>query len=587
MDNFENGQKTKKSGGLLVVILLVIIIIVAGAGYYFLKINKPKHVFEQQINALLSSDTEISKYKTAKVTTNLTAKVNSDEEEVKQVADLINDAKLTILSEMDIENKEGVIGVKLTKAKDDLVDAKMKIEEESQNMYIDLGDFFEKTIKLDVSEVLDDEIEISDTSISSFGKMVNTLKAEQIAKDTIKSQLKEEYFSAENATIDGNKFTKNELKLSEEEFITILKNIFDDLADNEEFLNCYEDKDDIKETLKNAAESLEDVDVNKKAYITIDIYTSGIMKKAERVDFIIDDGSDKLALQITKKADGQYAYKFGDDEVSIDGELKINLGKNDYEFELSMKYEEIEFIFNLNGNVVYDEELDSIKTKDAVDINDLSMEDINKIISNFSKSKLYEIVEGISGSYESSSDLKFDLEDDNQEDDDSSNEKSDKEKEEKQETKKNSSSADNIVKTYDGDEIKFSIPDDFEIYSSESDTYKLFEKRTDNGDIDVDVTVSYSTMDGYKKSIESKAKRYEEDEKYSNVELSDPETVEVNGNKFTKQTLKYDYNGYTTVTYNNEYYSYEIDSEYIYTVEIEGADLISDKEINTFLTIEK
>ena len=587
MDNFEDGQKTKKSGGLLVVLLLVIIIVAAGAGYYFLKINKPRYVFEKVIDGFVSSDNmENIDYKTAKVTANVTAKINSDEEEVEAISDLLNDAKLTIVSEVDTENKKDCIGLKLTKASDKLVDAKLMLDEESKNMYVDLGDFFEKTLQVDLSEVLEDEIEadITDTKISSFGQMINQLKAEQIVKDTVKSQLKEEYFSLETVTVDGKNLTKNELKLSGEEFVTIVKNIFNDLANNEEYLSCYKEKEDVKDSLKEVVDSLEDVDVNKKTYIIVDIYTSGIMKNVERVDFIIDDGEDKVALQITKKADGQYTYKLGDDKTSIEGEVKINLGKADYEFEISMKYEETEFVFNLNGDIVYDEAIATVNTKGAVDVEDLSMEDIYEIMGNFSESKLYEIIEDVTGSDDSVFGLNdeddFSFEEEEEEDDEDK-------VEEKKESKKSNSSAGNIVKTYDGDEIKFNIPDGFEKYSSDSDSYKLFEKETRNGDIDVDVTVSYETMSEYKKSIESKAKRYEEDEDYSNVELSDPETVEVNGNKFTKQTLKYDYNGYSTINYYNEYYSYEIDSEYIYTVEIEGADLISDEELNAFLTIEQ
>ena len=346
---------------------------------------------------------------------------------------------------------------------------------------------------------------------------------------------------------------------------------------------------------------MDELETDEDVYIILDIYTSGIMKKVERVDFIVDEDGEKAIIQFRKIDDGKYSYKLlEDDEEFVEGELKFNVDKNNYTFEISVKYEGTEVALNLTGTVVYDEELDSIKTKDAVSIADLSQEDMYEIIGNFSESKLYQIIEGVSGSYESD----FELDDDDDEydytftfdedeedlDDEDEIKDDDKENDEKEESKsskKSSSSANNIVKTFDGDEIKFNIPNGFEIYSGDSDSYKLFEKETDDGDIDVDVSASYETLDEYIESIKSKAKRYEESKEYSNITVSEPETIEVGENEFTKVTLKYDYELFSTVTYVKTYYAYEINSEYLYTVEIDGADLISDKETETFLTIEK
>lgn len=413
MENFESEQKKKKSGGLLVVFLLIIIAIAAGAGYYFWKISKPKYVFEKSIDGFLSSDTstinDTTKLKTAKVTTDISAKINSDEEEIKAVADLLNDAKLTLVTEVDFENKEDVVGVKLVKAKDDLLDAKMKIEEESQKMYIDLGELFGKTIKLNVEDVLEDEIKTQDTSVSSIGQMINELKAEQIVKTEIKSQLKDEYFSTEKASVDGNNLTKNELKISGKEFIDMLKTICNDLANNDEFLSCYEDKDAVKDSFKDFVENIDDIEADKDTYIIIDIYTSGIMKNVERVDISVDDESEKVTLQLTEKGDNQYAYKIVvDDKTEIEGDLKVKFNENDFVFEISMKYEETEVALSINGNIVYDEELEKFDTKNAVEMDDITMEDYYEIMGNLSESKLYQIIEEMSGSYDSTSDYYFD-----------------------------------------------------------------------------------------------------------------------------------------------------------------------------------
>lgn len=416
MDNFEGEKKTKKSVGLIVALLLVIIIVAAGAGCYLFKTSKPSYVFEKAIDSLFAGNIETKSYKTAKVTTNITAKVKSDEEGIEEVADLINDAKLTVVSEIDTEKKEDFVGLKLTKASDELVDAKLMIEEESKNMYVDLGEFFDKTIQVDLSEVLEDEAEITDTKISSFGKMLNGLKAEQIIKETIKNELKEEYFSSEKVEIDGKKVTKNEMKVSGKETVTILKNIVKNLSENEEFLSCYEDKDDIKETLENALDSFEDADVEEDGYMIIDIYTSGITQKIERVDITVDSDDEKVTMQVAKKAEGLYSYKLSSDasDDKIEGEVKINISKESFEFGISMKYEETEIALNIDGNVEYDKELDTVDTKKAVNVEDLSEDDMYEIIGNFAESKLYEIIEEIEESSYDEYDYDYDEEDDDE-----------------------------------------------------------------------------------------------------------------------------------------------------------------------------
>ena len=417
MENFEKESKKKKSGGLLVVLLLIIIAIAAGAGYYFWKISKPKYVFEKSIDGLLSSDisttNDITKFKTAKITTDISAKVNSEEDEMKAIAEILNDAKLTLTTEVDFENKEDVVGVKLVKEKDDLLDAKMKIEEESQKMYIDLGELFGKTIKLNVKDVLDDEIKTQDTSVSSIGQMVNELKAEQIAKTEIKKQLKDEYFSTEKVSLDGTNLTKNELKISGKEFVEMLKTICNDLSNNEEFLACYEDKDAVKDSFKDFAENIDDIDVDKDTYIIIDIYTSGIMKNVERTDISVDDGTEKITLQLTENGEGRYIYKIVvNDKTEVEGYLKLKIDKKDFAFEISMKYEETEVTLNIHGNVVYDEEIEKFDTKESVEMDDITMEDYYEIMGNLSESKLYQIVDEVLGSYDSSSNSYLDDEDD-------------------------------------------------------------------------------------------------------------------------------------------------------------------------------
>lgn len=409
MENFENEKKVKKSKGGLILLFTLVIVCLAILGYYFFKTNNPRYIFESQIKDILSSDVEETNFKTAKVTTNITANINSSDEELKKISDIINDAKLTMISEVDTENEDAYVGLNLTKASDNLIDAKIKVEEESKKMYVNLGELFDKVIELDLSDVIKEDEEISDTNISSLGQMVDSIKAQKIAKEEIKKQLKDEYFSKENVNIDGKNLTRNEMKVSEKEFVNVVKSVLSDLSENDEFLSCYKDKEDVKKAFKETIEKIDDSELDDNSFIIIDIYTSGIMKKVKRIDLSLDEKNNKISIQITQIDENTYSYKIiKDDEMIAEGKLSIKNGKNDYNLQISVKYEENEYVFNIDGNVVYDEKIDTIDTENSVNINDLSMEEMFQIIDNFSQSKLYEIVESVSGSESYNSVLELD-----------------------------------------------------------------------------------------------------------------------------------------------------------------------------------
>lgn len=590
MEDF-NQKKPKKMKGLLIFLLLIIIVVVVFAGYYFFKINTAKYVFESSINKLLSAENAeatVKDFKTVKASFDIGAKINSDENELENISDLINDAKLTVTSSVDTENKEEVVGLKLTKSNDKLIDAKVKIEEENKKMYVTLGELFEKTIKVDYEEALEDELEIKDANISSIGKMKNPNLAQEIIKKEIKSQIDEKYLSMEKIDVDGKKLTKNEMKLSSEDFLNIIKTIFKDLSDNEEYLACYDNKDEVKDSLKDAVDSIEKLDNVEDVNIIFDIYTSGIMKKVERVDFIVDEEGEETSIQFTKIEDGQYSYKIiSENEEALGGNIKFNIENNDFSFEISMKYEETEVVVSINGSISYDEEIEKMNTKGAISLDEFTEEDTNELLNNFLESKLYEIIAEASESYYS----EFELDDEDYTFDSEKFEEYDEDElideEENQDTKESKSdkSSTGMLKTESGDEVKFIIPKEFELDSEDGDYYKVFTKEVDDDEIRVEVSTNYQTMDEYFDAIEEKTKKYEQNKGYTNVYLTERETLKIGENEFEKVTLTYDKEVYSVTSYTKTYIAYKVDSKNIYTVEIDEADLMSDEDIEAFLTI--
>lgn len=559
---------------LLFVIIAIVVVMVVIVAYYVSQMNTPRYIFDKTINQYLSSNEENLDFKTMKLNADLEMSIDSEESDIKEVSEFLNDTKFSFNTELDKEKQEEIIGIKMTKAEEELVNAKAKLETESKNLYVDLGEFFKKTIQLDMSEMSDEFAELADTNSVTFGQQINSKKALEIMRKEIKAQLKDEYFSSEKVTIDDENLTKNQLKLTAKQLVEAMKNMYQNLAENEEYIACFEEGEKVKETFEKAAEQFGDFDLEEaeNVDVEINIYTKGIAKNIKRVAIVIQEEDEKATIEIKKLNDEEYEYKvFENEEQEFEGTLKVKTDDDKFEFEISVKADETEVKLKITGNVVYDEELSDFDTENAISYQELTTEDIYELFGNFMNSKLYKITEELSNTNTALLDTdKDEIEED-------------KEKE-----KKTSNKEANIIKTYEDTSIKFNIPEGFEAYSQESDSYKLFEKKLNDGSIEVDVASEYSTLEEYIKDVKEKAEYYEKEDNYENVKMSDVEEVDIDGNKFKKITISYNYEFLDDKTPVTEaYIAYEVDKNNLYTVEINGANLIKDSELQQFLKIEK
>ena len=568
----EEFGEPKKGNKALFLVLAIIVIIVAVVAVYMVRMNHPRYVFDKKIDAYLNSEEVNQDYRTMKVNADLTVSVESDDEATKQIADLINDAKLSMNAELERETQNEIVSLKLSKAGEELLNIDAKMDTEAQTVYMNLGNLFDKTIEIKDSE-------IANTSITTIGEKITYKKATGILRKEIKTQLKDEYFSAEKATVNDENVMKNTMRLSGEQFVTVIKNVCENLSNNEDFLNCFEDRDDVKSGLQEIVDEIEDMDtLEEEDYIVISVYTKGLMKHIARVDLSIESDGDVATIALTKVNDNEYSYEiYGNDEKSLDG--KINYTNNDKEFsaEISANVEGTEVFMKLAGNYVYDEDLRDFDASNTVSYEEMTTDDIYTIVGNFMGSKLYEIVAGFSGN---TSLLNSGLE---EEDNNSSNEMG------SSLSNKNTATADNVIKTYDDKkEIEFSIPDGFKADDSESSYYKTFEKEADDDTIKVDVSSEPDeTLEGYFEDVKSITEYYEGDDDYKNVQVSDVKEITVAGKTFKKVNFTYDYviDEDEVHSYSDAYIAYEIDDDNLYTVEIDNDDLLSESELEKFLTI--
>lgn len=380
-EEFEKPKQGKKSIFIIIALLVVMIAIV---GAYLLRLNQSRYIFDKKINQYFSTSEKVN-YNTMKVNADLSLSVNGVDADVQELGELVNDAKISINAEVDQETQEEIVGLKLTKNEKELLGINAKLEIKTDDMYMNLGELFDKTIKMKISEVYDADVSMFTT------ENVNP-KASSIVMKELKAQLKDEYFSKEKVNIENENLIKNTMELPLEDVAAIIQNICENLSDNEEFLNYFENPEEIKESLQDISDEADTYIFEEDEYLTIDVYTKGFMKEIVRVDVSMDIEGDNYQMAFTKLSETEYSYKlYVDDEEQLSGKINYVNHENDFSIEFSVEAEGTQIAMKVAGNVVYNEALSDFDTSNTVNYKELTMDDMYEIMGNFMSSELYGI----------------------------------------------------------------------------------------------------------------------------------------------------------------------------------------------------
>ena len=373
MEENNNGTPTKKNGkGLVIVLAIVIIALLAGAAYYFLRPTAtPKDVFVGGIEKVFESSTkklgeDIKKLNT---TVSLSGNIESSNEEISKIAQYINQGKLTYNVQMDTEAKKMLVNVGVDYQNENILNGKVYYASGDENIYVYVQDLFDKYFKVNAKEAAGSEEGLASIDSIFNGEMstangkVDTKKVANIIKESLKKNLKDEYFTKE--TVDG--LTKNTMKLTVGELKALAKNIITELKDNQEYRACFEKQDEVKQVLEDALKEFDDL---KNTYdnnpFEVSIYTKGPKYDIEKVDAKIELPESKtLSMTLAEIEKEKYELNA---EIPDFGKVKLNI---------EVKEEAATEIENVN-------------TADSVDVNNMTQADQMKLIGNLMNMKLYQ-----------------------------------------------------------------------------------------------------------------------------------------------------------------------------------------------------
>ena len=370
MEENKNETTKKGNGGVKAIVAIIIIAILAGVAYYFLRPTAPKDVFVAGINSALEKSSQKIGENVDKINTTITlsGNIESNDEDVKKIAEYINDGKLTYNLQLDKIAKKVAMNVNVDYKNESLLNGKLYYADGDDNIYIYVQDLFDKYFKFDLKEAVKDEedlVSIKNIFEGSSSSKIDIKKATEIIKEEISKNLKDEYFSKEN--VQGT--TKNTMRLTVAELKQMVKNIGTSLKDNEEFLKCYEKPEELKEGIEKLIEEIDDIDSNYDSKnIEFSIYTKGMKNEVEKIEVKIPASKiNEVVITIIEPEDNKFEIIV---DAAEEGKVTLNMEvKNENETDLN-----------------------NIDVTDSVDINNMSQADMFKLYGNLMNMKIYQYI---------------------------------------------------------------------------------------------------------------------------------------------------------------------------------------------------
>ena len=542
------------------IILAVVIVIVAIILISMSLMSTPEKLYKKLFSSVSNSFDNALEFNSANVSIN--ADMSTDIEELKESVDGLN---LGLNVQYDKEIEEYIAKVDVQKGQDPYLNLTAMINLLDKKLYIGESNLYDKLICIDIPE---DQINNIRVALSEQSNNLNTNDLKNITKivtDTVNNELKAEMFTSEKITvnIDGKdkKVKDNILAITYDELVELVNNVAENLKSNEEFMSYFEDKTSIEQSLDSF---VNDVEMMDEYDYQLHIYTSGLFNSVVGFAFVQTDNilEESYVLEFLKQnnVSGTITYDIvsGADRARVlSADIVINEANNNkVDMDISMDLrDQGNLTLNLEVLSDYNNGIEALDVSNSININDMTDEDLQQILGSLMTTPLFGNLAQI-GETEISGTI---------------------------------SGGDNYLTTFSDRKVYVNVPSTFEeIYNG--NYIKSYTKDTDLGYCDVELNTDSYTEEEFLDYLNDKLDYYKESGDYIDVTISEPETLNVGEREYKKVTLRYTYsasNGSFIMPYQSDYYYTLIEDDEVYYVEVSDEDgIITQDELNTFLTIE-
>lgn len=411
VDEDFNKKKSKKKGLIISLICLLVIAIVAILVYCFILKNNPEKTFNKAIDKIFCME-QNDNYNSIKMSTKTKVSATLQNSQYSEYIDEIGKMVLKFGIQMDAEEKKEIADLGLEYNNEQVIDARVYYN--TEGLYAYLEGIFDKYIELDIDEEEKEFIEeVFDTIKSQKEKLKDSEKITEVVREELKTELKEyAEFKSEKDTITLNgkdkKVIKSTITLTEKDMYRLFSSMILNLSKNDEFIDYLkdmskdlevEDFEDIADELKEIAEELK----NNSKYagdssIKVSIYTSGIKNdiKGVQIEVYIENEDATFVITILEEEKDSYSYR-----VTIKNSMmKIDAVKGTviFEKEKDTKKEKVgtatitanvislgNITITTDYSIEFDKGIDNVDVKDSVNLDNLTEEEIEKILENLQK----------------------------------------------------------------------------------------------------------------------------------------------------------------------------------------------------------
>lgn len=561
-----NTKKPKKKGKIILGIILAIIIIaiIALVAVYFLVFSTPQYIFASTVDSIFNMKAQT--YNTVKSAVTLNGSVQFEDESInEQLTDLEN-FSINIGSQIDYQNQSEIVDLGLQYEDESVVGARFYFKDGEMYTLLDglYDDYIKVNLDTEQANLMQELLDLTKVQ----GKQENLIKAMSILGNEIKGQISNVGTfekSTEQMTLNGeNKnVTRVSLLFNAQEFSTVVINVCNNLANNNEFIQCFEESP--KDALLDIVASLEDGEPSSDDTVRISIYTQGLLN--ETIGFGLDlnlaDNTElSINMNVMKETDDLYTVSYTQGDNYINGRIEIARAENTEENQtgdakITLEVSDLGTMeLNMGYAYSYNQAVDEVDTRNSVNAEDLTQEDMNTILENLMERPVIgELMTNIiSSSMNNNSNTLGTT------------------------TLQNQVSDNSYIVTYE-------IPTEF-MYDSSLSTDSLKSFTTINNDIQASTSIKYYTDDqAYINLVDNNYSIYTNNTFYNNVSVSDLQTLSVGNYEFKYKSISYE----TTTGSVNQSISlwYRLNNEYIYTVDINSiGTTISDDIIMPFLNIQ-
>lgn len=379
MENTKNKSKV-----IWVVLAFVLLLVIAVAGYFYSSATTTINVYRKIVTGTVKSAFDTQKTsKRTKTSVDMTLDCDMDlvDEEMYEVPIIktLKDTTLAFNVQTDADTNKTVLHIKSKYENEKLLDASIFMDLKESKAYLYAKDLMDNYLEFKLEE---QETTTTEPTEEEKVNKIAMAKAEMILKEELSKIITEDMCTTEDGV--------HVLRTTSTKLIENLKVVLVELKANAEFLECYENPEEIKESLDTIKEAL-DTDLMEEINIEVRMELSFLLKmksltvKAynkemevvytlndEEVSFKVRVENEDVATAKVEVIDGETIDNI---KVSVDiaefGKCTVNIGVSTNEVEA----------------------IDEVDTSKVKDFNQLTMFDLMSLAAKLEEGKMGELIE--------------------------------------------------------------------------------------------------------------------------------------------------------------------------------------------------